>query len=145
LLTGVLFLFAPVQGKLSPVSGAGINKKVVFKEIKNLNAPYRATFSDSLKANSRDTLLSKKHRLVAALLAFPLGIFGLHRAYLGTSPFVPFIYIFTLGGGLGVLPFIDFVMILLSRDKEFQKIYVRNHHIFMWHKGEIIRDTLPHK
>lgn len=77
-----------------------------------------------------DTIVHhRKHKLIAALLAFPLGVFGLHRIYLGTSTGVPFAYIATLGGGLGILPFIDFVMILLCKDVN---TYAHNPAIFMW-------------
>ncbi|HTB30514.1 MAG TPA: TM2 domain-containing protein, partial [Bacteroidia bacterium] len=85
----------------------------------------------------------KKHRLFAALLAFPLGVFGLHRMYLHTSGKVPIIYIVTLGGGLGILPFIDFVLILLNKD--IHTNYTSNPHLFMWEKRDLIRDTLQHK
>lgn len=68
---------------------------------------------------------------VAALLAFPLpfGIVGLHRIYLGTAPYVPVAYIASLGGMFGVLPFVDFVVLLLNKDTE---SYVNNRKIFMW-------------
>jgi TM2 domain-containing membrane protein YozV len=90
------------------------------------------SFADSLNTASTDALHPKKHRLVAALLTFPLGVFGLHRMYLGTSAIVPIVYIVTIGGVFGVLPFIDFVLILLSKD--IHKTYTGNHHLFMWQK-----------
>lgn len=73
----------------------------------------------------------RKHKLIAALCAFPLGVFGLHRIYLGTSAKVPLIYIATFGGGFGVLPFIDFVLILLNKDVN---TYAHNPRTFMWSK-----------
>lgn len=77
-----------------------------------------------------DTIVHhRKHKLIAALLAFPLGIFGLHRIYLGTSAGVPFAYIATLGGGFGILPFVDFVLILLCKDVN---TYAHNPSLFMW-------------
>jgi TM2 domain-containing membrane protein YozV len=81
---------------------------------------------------SKDTIHHKKHRLVAALLAFPLGVFGTHRMYLGTSAKVPILYIITAGGFFGILPFIDFVLILLNKD--INNTYAHNRHTFMWHK-----------
>ncbi|HXB11227.1 MAG TPA: TM2 domain-containing protein [Bacteroidia bacterium] len=71
----------------------------------------------------------RKHKLFAALLAFPLGVLGLHRLYLGTSPGVPFLYIITFGGAFGVLPFVDFVLILLCKDVN---TYAHNKAVFMW-------------
>jgi len=99
--------------------------------------------ADTIKLNLNGAGFHKKHRLVAALLAFPLGVFGLHRMYLHTSVKVPIIYIVTLGGGLGILPFIDFVLILL--DKDIHTNYTSNPHLFMWEKRGLIRDTLQHK
>ena len=73
----------------------------------------------------------KNKKIVAAALAFPFpfGIVGLHRIYLGTAPHVPVVYIGSLGGIFGVLPFIDFCVILL--DKDFER-YNNNSKIFMW-------------
>ena len=70
-------------------------------------------------------------KIIASVLAFPLpfGIIGLHRIYLGTKPYVPFVYIGTLGGGFGILPFIDFCVLLLDKDIDH---YKSNAHIFMW-------------
>lgn len=77
------------------------------------------------------TKQKKNKRITAALLAFPFpfGIVGLHRIYLGTSPYVPVAYIATLGGIFGVLPFIDFCVLLLDKD---EKRYTENKKVFMW-------------
>jgi TM2 domain-containing membrane protein YozV len=75
----------------------------------------------------------KNKKVMAAILAFPFpfGIVGLHRIYLGTAPHVPIVYIGTFGGVLGILPFIDFCVIVL--DKDFDR-YMNNNKIFMWVK-----------
>jgi TM2 domain-containing membrane protein YozV len=78
-----------------------------------------------------DSIPHRKHKLIAAVLAFPLGIFGLHRIYLGAAKATPLIYIATFGGLFGVLPFIDFTLILLCKDVN---IYANNPHTFMWSK-----------
>jgi TM2 domain-containing membrane protein YozV len=75
----------------------------------------------------------KAEKTTAAILAFPVpfGIIGLHRIYLGTKPYVPVVYIITVGGCLGVLPLVDFIAILRSDDlSKFQNI----EKIFMWVK-----------
>lgn len=61
---------------------------------------------------------SPKSRLAAALLAWFLGIFGVHRFYVGKVG-TGILMLLTLGG-LGIWVLIDFVMILLGsfRDKE---------------------------
>lgn len=72
-------------------------------------------------------------KLTAALLAFPFpfGIVGLHRIYLGTKPYVPVVYIATLGGVFGILPLIDFFAIIF--DKDFEG-YNENGKVLMWVK-----------
>jgi len=115
------------------VSRGNMKDTMPLQEIKAPASAY-ILLSDSLKANGKDTIVyHKKHRVFAALLAFPpLGIFGLHRIYMHTAPVVPLVYIATAGGLFGVLPFIDFVLILLNKD--IHLTYTSNPHLFMWQK-----------
>lgn len=73
----------------------------------------------------------KNKKVTAAVLAFPFpfGIVGLHRIYLGTAPHVPVVYIGTLGGVLGILPFIDFCVLVLDKDIE---RFINNPKVLMW-------------
>ncbi len=57
-----------------------------------------------------------KRRLIAAFLCMTLGPFGMHRLYLGTQPRVAGAYTLTLGGGLGLVPAIDLLFIVFSKD-----------------------------
>ncbi len=61
---------------------------------------------------------SPKSRLAAALLAWFLGVFGIHRFYVGKVG-TGILMIVTLGG-LGIWALIDFIMILVGsfKDKE---------------------------
>jgi len=89
-----------------------------------------ATVSDSI-------YIPKKRKLKAVLLSVLLGHFGVHRIYLGTSANVPVAYSLTLGGGLGLLPLIDTILILKSNDlNEFSN----NEKVIMWSKE---RSTQP--
>ena len=81
---------------------------------------------------------STSKRMGAALIAIPLGMLGMHRIYLGTKPIVPIFYILTFGGGFGILPFIDFVVLIMADDV---KPYLNNPRIFMWNNPE--PSTLP--
>lgn len=67
--------------------------------------------------------VSTKSRLAAALLAWFLGVFGVHRFYVGKIG-TGILMIFTLGG-LGIWTLIDFIMILVGsfKDKEGRKLY----------------------
>ncbi len=74
---------------------------------------------------------NQRKRIIASTLAFPLpfGFLGLHRIYLGTKPYVPLIYVGTLGGCAGILPMIDFCNLVSNKDiSRFQA----NPRIFMW-------------
>lgn len=77
----------------------------------------------------------KKKKLMAAILSFPFpfGLLGLHRIALGTKPYIPFVYIGTLGGCFLVLPIVDFIAIL-SADEEAFKQFENNPRVFMWAK-----------
>lgn len=87
---------------------------------------------DSLngKSNSNE---NKKNKFILSILSFPLpfGILGLHRVYLGTKPYVPFFYIGTLGGCLGILPLIDFICIIASGKDKLEQ-FENCPGVFMW-------------
>lgn len=76
--------------------------------------------------------LNKKITVAVLAFPFPFGIVGLHRIYLGTKPHVPIVYIGTLGGIFGLLPFIDFCAVIFTKDIEH---YRHNDNVFMWIKN----------
>jgi hypothetical protein len=91
----------------------------------------------SLLVNTNDdgqqelcSLLAKQEnpRLVAIALDVTLGLFGMHRLYLGTDVKVPIGYTLTFGGG-GVLWIVDLVMLITTKDIT---PYMNNPHFFMW-------------
>lgn len=71
----------------------------------------------------------KKKKWVAVAMAIAAGPFGAHRLYLGTDTKVPVIYTVTLGGGLGLLPIIDCVVILTTRDLS---KFENKDQVFLW-------------
>ena len=80
------------------------------------------------------TKAGENNKIIAAILAFPvLGIVGLHRIYLGTKPYVPVVYIATLGGCAGILPLVDFIAIIAANKETFET-YKNNPRVFMWAK-----------
>lgn len=78
-----------------------------------------------------DSLTGRGRKLLAGALAFPfpMGFIGAHRVMLGCKPWVPVVYVATLGGCFGILPLIDFIVILTSRDIS---RYVDHPGVFMW-------------
>ncbi len=75
-----------------------------------------------------DTLTANNHRGVAIALGLTLGIFGMHRIYLGTSPLVPVFYTVTIGGGM-VLWLADIAFLIFTKD--ITQFYNRQG-VFMW-------------
>lgn len=88
--------------------------------------------SDNVQQQSEEESFRKK-KLITSILAFPIpfGFIGLHRIYLGTAPWVPIAYLCTGGGGLGLLPILDFIFIVTADEEEFKE-YENNPNFFMF-------------
>ncbi|PWD99136.1 TM2 domain-containing protein [Marinilabilia rubra] len=71
-----------------------------------------------------------KDPLIAVLLDFFLGGFGIHRFYLGTKTMTGIGYILTCGGIFGLVPFIDLIVLAVNWDDI--SAYVDNPKFFMW-------------
>ncbi len=107
-----------------------------FALLSSLNIRAQETHKNKLKQRfsvSRNVDLSKRNtakhsKLIAIGLNLSLGVFGVHRLYLGTSSKVPIIYTFTLGGG-GFLVLSDLGFIIFSKDLE---QFANNKQIIMW-------------
>jgi len=54
-------------------------------------------------------------KFIAISLNIALGLFGLHRVFLGTDVIVPIFYTFTFGGG-GILWLADLVMLICKKE-----------------------------
>lgn len=70
----------------------------------------------------------KNQKAVAIGLNVSLGLFGVHRMYLGTDLKVPVIYTATIGGG-GVLWLVDLGLLIAVKDLE---PFMNNPNVFMW-------------
>ncbi len=88
-----------------------------------------ALMSD-LGAPSVQAVESSKSAMVAILLDFFLGGFGVHRFYLGTKVITGIGYILTCGGIFGLVPFIDLIVLAVNYN-DISK-YVDNPKFFMW-------------
>lgn len=90
------------------------------------------TDSNVKEIQKSDSAITPIKKLIPVLLSFPvLGVVGLHRIYLGTKPYVPIVYIATLGGCLGIIPLIDFAVLTFSKKEKLQQ-YLNNPKVFMW-------------
>jgi len=128
-----------VQTSTGKTTGLNAHSVIQFTKESGKAAEFSHFFyeiGDSLAASDPDSVSTqarkpKKRRLKAALLSVLLGHFGVHRIYLGTAAEVPVAYSLTLGGGLGLLPLIDAIAILSTKDlNEFSN----NDRVIMWSK-----------
>lgn len=76
--------------------------------------------------------LSSKNGWVAFALAFIVGGLGIHRFYLGTKTFTGIGYILTCGGIFGVVPFVDWILLLVGAINNDISKYEDNSKFFMW-------------
>jgi TM2 domain-containing membrane protein YozV len=130
----VSFLFLMLMGfsffgKTNTTSLSPISIDTVWVQLNTADV-HNSDFSEQ-EFITKDTLKQKKW--VSALFAFPFpfGFMGAHRVMLGTKPWVPVVYVATLGGCFGLLPMIDFFVITFSKDLS---QYENNPNVFMWVK-----------
>jgi TM2 domain-containing membrane protein YozV len=69
---------------------------------------------------------------VAWVICWVVGPIGIHRHYLGTSPNMWAIYTFTCCGIFGIVPTVDWVVLLVGAIKNDISPYVNNPNFFMW-------------
>ena len=120
---------------LSSTSFASNDKVITMKQFKGFS---------SLSALDIDTTKNRninKIKIIAITLAVTLGVFGVHRLYLGTKSLVPISYTLTLGGGMAILPIIDIIYIISAKD--INQI-TNNDYIFMWNQKRLVANFLFH-
>lgn len=83
-----------------------------------------------LDLNSSNAQLDEKDPIVAIVLNFFLGVFAIHRVYLGGTGLLVLGYIVTCGGIFGVVPLVDFIVLII--ENEDISPYIDNDAFFMW-------------
>lgn len=107
------------------------NVDTIYFVLKNENSLFAEVKVIDQEKKLEITPTENKKKFAAFLsFPFPLGMLGAHRIYMGAKPYIPVIYIATLGGCLGILPLIDFIVIMSHKDIE----PYRNDKVFMWLK-----------
>ena len=61
-----------------------------------------------------------------------LGGLGIHRHYMGTRPWMWAIYFITCGGIFGIVPLVDWIMLLIGLVDDNISPYIGNTRFFMW-------------
>jgi TM2 domain-containing membrane protein YozV len=97
----------------------------VLSDNKSLLNTHQFDFSKGAKFQSSD-----KSFVAAILLNFFLGGLGIHRLYMGTATMTWIGYILTCGGIFGIVPFVDFIVLIVHNDDISE--YIDNTKFFMW-------------
>ncbi len=119
----ILLLTISTSVLAQPISRPhGVVGKVLFKTMEDGNLQPRALF-DFGNAHT-----AENPRLIAIALNLTLGLFGMHRMYLGTDLIVPIAYTFTIGGG-GLLWLTDLILLISTPDIS---PFMDNPNMFMW-------------
>lgn len=96
----------------------------------NAENAYLASGLSTTDATAVAKINNDKSFAVALVLDFFLGTLGIHRLYLGTRTITWVGYILTCGGIFGIVPLVDFVVLILNNEDISQ--YVDNPRFFMW-------------
>jgi len=132
----VIVLFASVLCvKQASASSYSVNEQAIdqlfVNAVETSMISVNATDLSSLATNVPTTVMAQqKDAIVAIVLDFFLGGLGVHRFYLGTETLTGIGYILTCGGIFGIVPLIDFVVLIID-NKDISK-YVNNPKFFMW-------------
>jgi hypothetical protein len=85
---------------------------------------------DIMDITSVKAVNEEKNVWIAVILDFFIGGLAVHRVYLGGTPVLIIGYLLTCGGIFGLVPLIDFFVLILSAG-DISK-YVDNDAFFMW-------------
>ena len=69
---------------------------------------------------------------VAFVLAFVVGWTGAHRVYMGGKGILIAAYVLTCGGIFGIVPFVDWIVLLIGAANDDISKYIDNDKFFMW-------------
>ncbi len=90
---------------------------------------FTSVYNDTALVEKQKKTYFTKKRFIAIALVVLTGPLGGHRLYLGTHPVVPVFYALTLGGGFVVLPIIDLISIIITKDLS---KFENNDRVIMW-------------
>jgi TM2 domain-containing membrane protein YozV len=130
LLVGISF------AKQASASSYSVDEQAVDQLFKNaVETNMMSASSNELStvaSNFGTTVMASKDKdaVVAIVLDFFLGGLGIHRFYLGTKPLTGIGYILTCGGIFGIVPLVDFIVLII--DNKDISPYIDNPKFFMW-------------
>jgi TM2 domain-containing membrane protein YozV len=125
----ILIALTVYSGKLSAANYTADDQKI---DQMLVNAPEKVNpaFTAMLPTSGMEVAASEKTAPIALVLDFFLGGLGVHRFYLGTATMTGIGYILTCGGIFGIVPLVDFIVLIINMDDISQ--YINNPKFFMW-------------
>ena len=90
---------------------------------------FASVYTDTINTEKQEVRYFTRKRFIAIALVVLTGPLGGHRIYLGSHPVVPVFYALTLGGGFVVLPVIDLISIIFTKDLS---RFENNERVIMW-------------
>ena len=82
--------------------------------------------------NTNQAELKQANPWGAWAICWFVGGFGIHRHYMGTKSSMWAIYTFTCGGIFGIVPVVDWIVLLVGAIKDDIRDYCNNDQFFMW-------------
>lgn len=131
-----IMLVAVLSVKQANASSYSVNEQAIDQLFDNAvetsMLSVNSTEMASVVSNSSVALAPSKDKdaVVAIVLDFFLGGFGIHRFYLGTETLTGIGYILTCGGIFGIVPLVDFIVLII--DNKDISPYINNPKFFMW-------------
>jgi len=132
ILVLITLMFSTILSFGSAVDNYLIDDSKIDQAFSNAIEAPAFSFDDLSITSALTTTLpaGNKEPAVALLLDFFLGGLGVHRFYLGTEVLTGVGYILTCGGIFGIVPLIDFVVLIINFDDISR--FVDNPKFFMW-------------
>lgn len=136
LLLIVLLFVGVVSAKQASASSYSVNEQAIDqlfdKAVETSMISVNAPEVNAVAAGVPTAVMPSKGKdaVAAILLDFFLGGLGIHRFYLGTKPLTGIGYILTCGGIFGIVPLVDFIVLIIDHDDI--SPYVNNPKFFMW-------------
>ncbi len=128
LAVAILFAFAGYSNSKYTINDNQVEK--VLTESVQINFELDANQMESILETT--SIQGEPNAWVAFALSWVLGGIGVHRVYLGGKGSLILIYFITCGGIFGIVPFIDWIVLLVGAIKGDISQFVDNDKFFMW-------------
>lgn len=127
----VIFIAVSLCSYNASASGYTANDNLIDQMFAKAPETVNPIFSGLIATSNSTSMASGvKEPAVALILDFFLGAFGVHRFYLGTEVMTGVGYILTCGGIFGIVPLVDFIVLIINFDDI--SMYINNPKFFMW-------------